>query len=220
MVLQVNLKKVEEEILFLQNKIHLPLTDQDILTINTSIFMKEKASDLYSKQKSLFDKKLELDQRFHEEKTSLEELELKEETMKKELIPEFERKEIQHTLSLSTEKEHLIHQKEDLEERLTHLKRSHQKEVSRRKYDVIQYSVFALLFVVLCGFGTHQLRVDPIERVRGEEGRPAGRLVLDRCGLGRKRADDRHDDGELLWGGRTVSPRGPDRRASAVRYRY
>ena len=151
--LGVNLKKVEEEILFLQNKIHLPLTDQDILTINTSIFMKEKASDLYSKQKSLFDKKLELDQRFHEEKTSLEELELKEETIKKELIPEFERKEIQHTLSLSTEKEHLIHQKEDLEERLTHLKRSHQKEVSRRKYDVIQYSVFAILFVVLCGFG-------------------------------------------------------------------
>ena len=109
--LGVNLKKVEEEILFLQNKIHLPLTDQDILTINTSIFMKEKASDLYSKQKSLFDKKLELDQRFHEEKTSLEELELREETMRRELIPEFERKEIQHTLSLSTEKEHLIHQK-------------------------------------------------------------------------------------------------------------
>ena len=41
--LKVHLKNVEEEILFLQNNIHLPLSDQDILTINTSIFMKEKA---------------------------------------------------------------------------------------------------------------------------------------------------------------------------------
>ena len=40
--LQVKLKNMEEEIQCLQNNIHLPLSTNDLLSANTSVFMKEK----------------------------------------------------------------------------------------------------------------------------------------------------------------------------------
>ena len=151
--LQAQMNKLEEELIFLHKKIHLPLTQQDILTINTSIFVKEKVVSLDSRQKSLADKKQELDERFHEEKKRLEELESKEKNLKQELLPETERKRIDDLLSRSKAKEYVLSQKENMEERLTSLKQSLQKERSRSSQQRIQNIVLAILFIGLCVWG-------------------------------------------------------------------
>ena len=151
--LQAKMKKLDEELLFLHNKIHLPLSEQDILTTNTSIFIKEKITNLTAKQKSLSEKKLALDERFQEEKSRLEELETKEMLLKQELIPDGERTELEDTLSRSKSKEYRMFQKENLEERLTGLKASLQKERRRSTQHKVQHLILAVLFSALCGWG-------------------------------------------------------------------
>lgn len=151
--LQAKVKKLDEEILFLHNKVHLSLSEQDILKTNTSIFIKEKVTDLSAKQKSLAEKKLELDERFQEEKNRLEELESKEMLLKQELLPDEERTKLEDALSRWKSKEYRGFQKDSLEERVTGLKATLQKERKRSSQHKVQHLILAILFSALCGWG-------------------------------------------------------------------
>ncbi|WP_428909393.1 AAA family ATPase [Niallia sp. Krafla_26] len=151
--LQAQMKRLEEELIFLHKKIHLPLSQQDIITINTSVFVKEKVVSLNSKQKSLTDKKQELDERFQEEKARLEELESKERELKQELLPEEERKKLEDLLSRSKAKEYVLFQKENMEEKLVSLKKSLQKEKRRSSQHKVQNIVLGILFISLSVWG-------------------------------------------------------------------
>jgi len=153
--LQVKMKKLDEDILLIKNKMHLPLEAKEILSINTSIFMKEKAAELQAKQKRLAEKKLELDDDFKEEKRQLEELEAKEYSLKGELLPEMERKSLQEQLSRFDSNRNLADKYEEIKNRLALLKASEQKSSSKVKSDKLQYMIFAGLFLILCGWGVY-----------------------------------------------------------------
>ncbi|WP_223881748.1 ATP-binding protein [Niallia endozanthoxylica] len=151
--LQVKLNKLDEDILHMQNKMHLPLTDDEILSINTSVFMKERAAELQAKQKRLVDKKLELDDHFQEEKRQLEELEAKESSLKDELLPELERKRLQEQLSRFDSKRNLENEYEEIKNRLILLTDAVQKSSAKVKNEKLQSTIFALLFIILCMWG-------------------------------------------------------------------
>jgi len=151
--LQVRLNKLDEDILHMQNKMHLPLTADEILSINTSVFMKEKAAELQAKQKRLTEKKLELDDYFQEEKRQLEELEEKEYSLKGELLPEMERKRLQEQLARFDSNRNLEDRYEDIKNRLILLSSAEQKASAKVKNDKLQSIIFVVLFMILCVWG-------------------------------------------------------------------
>ncbi|MCQ6273390.1 AAA family ATPase [Bacillus sp. V3B] len=151
--LQVKVKKVEEDILLLQNKIHLPLSVDEILSANTSIFMKEKTAALQAKQKRLIEKKRELDGEFQEEKRRLVQLESEERSMKGEVLTDVERQNLREKLSCLQTKETLLLKQTEIKERLAFLTQSIQQAEAKRNQDKRQYLFFAILFIFLSGWG-------------------------------------------------------------------
>ncbi|WP_071396041.1 AAA family ATPase [Bacillus tuaregi] len=150
--LQVKLNKLEEEINLFQNKMHLSLTADEVGSMNTSVFMKEKTAALHAKQKRLTEKKQELDERFQEETRQLEELEAKERFLKDELLPETERKKLQEQVSFAS-RDRLNEKYDEVKNRLALLTNALQNSATKMKRDRLQYLLFAILFLILCGWG-------------------------------------------------------------------
>ncbi len=151
--LQVKLKNIEEEIQRLQNNIHLPLSTSDLLSANTSVFMKEKVDRLKANQQRLTEKQRELDEQFQVEKKRLEELESKEVLLRDQLMPEKERKELIDRLISMESSGNLAEKRQQVRDRLARLTASHQQTVDKGKKEKWQFFFMAMLFMILCGWG-------------------------------------------------------------------
>ncbi|WNS76757.1 AAA family ATPase [Bacillus sp. DTU_2020_1000418_1_SI_GHA_SEK_038] len=90
--LQDRCTQLREEELSLREKLHLTIEDEELFSINTSVFMKEKVKSGQEKYRRLDLKKHELDERFNSEKQLLEEIEDKIKNNEKQLQSETERK--------------------------------------------------------------------------------------------------------------------------------
>lgn len=153
-ILEVKLNKIEDEIKLLQQQIHLSLTKENIFSINTSIFMRDKTSELQSRQKKLADKKRDLDEQFQEEKRRLEDFERKEAELKKELMSEEEVQRIKEKLSELETKEALSYQKKEIADKLSFLQMTLQRAEEKQKSEKKRYFLFFIIFIVLLGWGT------------------------------------------------------------------
>ena len=151
--LHVKLKNMEEEIQRLQNNIHLPLSTNDLLSTNTSVFMKEKIDSLKTNQQRLTEKKLELDEQFQVEKKRLEELESEEVLLQSQLMAERDRKDLTERLSSMESSNSVAEKRQQVKERLNLLTASHRQATNKGKKEKWQFLFMAMLFMVLCGWG-------------------------------------------------------------------
>ena len=147
--LQVKLKKIEEDLVLLQNKLHCDFTEGDILNADTSIFMRERATQLMASQKRLNDKKQELDEQFQKEKSRLEELENRVQAMKSEIMPEIERQRLKGQLREAGTKELMQERFQEVKERLTFLTGTLEQAENYRSREKKQYFIFLFLCVLL-----------------------------------------------------------------------
>jgi uncharacterized protein YhaN len=151
--LQLTLNKTEEEIQRLQNNIHLPLSKTDILSANTSVFMKEKVVELKANQQRLTEKKRELDEQFQVEKKRLEELESEEVWIKGQLMTERERQGLIERLSNMETREILTEKRQQVKERLASLSESQKQATNNEKKEKWQFLFMAILFIFLGVWG-------------------------------------------------------------------
>ena len=151
--LQVKLRNMEEEIQRLQNNIHLPLSTNDLLSANTSVFMKEKVDSLKANQQRLTEKKRELDEQFQIEKRRLEELETEDVLLKDQLMAETDRKELIERLNSMESSDTLAEKRQQIKERLAILTASHMHATNKGKKEKWQFLFMAMLFMILCGWG-------------------------------------------------------------------
>ncbi len=151
--LQVKLKKIEEDLVLLQNKLHCDFTEEDILNADTSIFMREQAAQLMASQKRLNDKKQELDEQFQKEKSRLEELENRVQAMKSEIMPEIERQRLKGQLREAGTKELMQERFQEVKERLTFLTGTLEQAENYRSREKKQYFIFLFLCVLLMAAG-------------------------------------------------------------------
>ncbi|MCM3602269.1 AAA family ATPase [Robertmurraya korlensis] len=84
------------------DKLHIPLNDDALLNIDTSMFMKERVNVAHKKQWKLNEKKEELDALFEQEKMDLELLENKIASRKSELLSEKEFRELEEEVMHSS----------------------------------------------------------------------------------------------------------------------
>ncbi|MCM2533754.1 AAA family ATPase [Neobacillus pocheonensis] len=72
---EMKLKEFEEKLSTISEKLHLPLNEEEIFSINTNIYMKNQVEMVSKKSQKLLEVKQELEDRYQEEKDTLEELE-------------------------------------------------------------------------------------------------------------------------------------------------
>ncbi|MBU8880020.1 AAA family ATPase [Bacillus sp. FJAT-29790] len=141
----------------LREKLHLSIQEEDLLSINTSIFMKEKIISAGEKFRRLKAKKIDLDELFNEEKQLLEETEGKIKDLEQQLLPQIEREALEEKIK-DAETRHFIDQEfKQTEDRLEFLRKTQKREnekINRKKVqDRSQFYMFVGLFGVLIAWG-------------------------------------------------------------------
>ncbi|MGM0904362.1 MAG: AAA family ATPase [Bacillota bacterium] len=84
--IQQRIEELDEEIEQINDQLHTQFNETSISLVNTSVMMKEKAEEIQLKQQQLRERKLTLDENFHDEKMAVEELEKSFEEVKQELL--------------------------------------------------------------------------------------------------------------------------------------
>jgi uncharacterized protein YhaN len=120
------LSHLEEELSVIQEKLHLPLRENDIQAINTNIYMKKQVETISRQGQKLIETKADLDHSYQKEKNALELIE----------------KEVQLTASLCLSKQERAVLKEQVQ---GNDKRNLEQELRgiREKIDVYQHSIDA-----------------------------------------------------------------------------
>ncbi|MFP7472687.1 AAA family ATPase [Niallia taxi] len=144
------LSLLEKEMEVLQAKLHVPITEEDISDINTSIFMKEQCANADALQKRLKASRLELDARLKEEQQQLESMERETAELKGRLLSEDKRKELKTQLkaaeNISWHKEKLAILQRDIE--------SVQKQLeANRKVHLAANMQFLFVLIMLIAIG-------------------------------------------------------------------
>ncbi|KON89539.1 hypothetical protein AF332_23750 [Sporosarcina globispora] len=155
--LSIKLANVSEEILNLRERLHVNIDEQQLEQADTSVFMKEKINNAHIRQNRLQAMKQELDERFNEEKSVLENTEQKIGELKGQLLTEAERSGLKETLSFSADRHIIEKELQDIQERLQFLQKAEKKEQEIRKQKSYQEKrqifVFGVLFAALFGWG-------------------------------------------------------------------
>lgn len=100
--LRIQLEHLQRQKREMLDKLHIPLNDDTLLNIDTSMFMKERVNVAYKKQWKLNEKKEELDALFEQEKLDLELLEKRIASCKSELLSEKEFRELEEKVKHSS----------------------------------------------------------------------------------------------------------------------
>ncbi|MBX9971854.1 AAA family ATPase [Cytobacillus firmus] len=155
--LSIKLDNITEEILNLQERLHLQIDEQQLEQVDTSVFMKEKVNNAHIRRNRLQALKQELDDRFNDEKSVLENTERKIGELKEQLLKEEERSAIKETLSFTADRHNIEKELQDTQERLQFLHRAEKKEQEKRRQKTYQEKrqllFLGVLFAALFGWG-------------------------------------------------------------------
>ncbi|MBN8199006.1 ATP-binding protein [Bacillus sp. NTK034] len=155
--LSIKLDNITEEILNLQERLHLRIDEQQLEQADTSVFMKEKVNNAHIRRNRLQAMKQELDDRFIDEKSVLENTERKIGELKEQLLKEEERSAIKETLNHTADRHNIEKELKDTQERLQFLQIAEKKEQEKRrkkKYQEKRQLLFlGVLFAALSVWG-------------------------------------------------------------------
>ncbi|MFE8696270.1 AAA family ATPase [Cytobacillus sp. FJAT-53684] len=155
--LTAKLQEISEDQAAVNEKLHLPIQEDQLLMINTSVFTKEKIIHLEEQYRRLKSKRLDLDDRFNEAKQLLEEAEDKIEKLERNLLSANERAILEEKVKVANQKEIMKHEVSKIEERLQFLKSAQKKETekAKKKYaqERFQFLLFSFLFFILIVWG-------------------------------------------------------------------
>lgn len=151
--LRIQIEHLQRQKIEILDKLHIPLNDEALLNIDTSMFMKERVNVAYKKQWKITEKKEELDALFEQEKLNLELLENRIATCKSELLSEKEFRELEEKVkhsSPSSIKSELIQVKQTIN-MLVGYEAEASKESRNRSFQLFAF-IFVSIFLGVFGF--------------------------------------------------------------------
>jgi uncharacterized protein YhaN len=151
------LLEYDEKLQNIREKLHLTLNDDEILTINTNIYMKDQVEQLSRKAKALLHEKQQIDDYFNDEKKALEVLEERVRIAKTQVIPESERMELENQIKKSHDRKNVEMELKSVQEKIRFYKNMEEQErhyaASIQKQKQIQFYILSALFVGLVLYG-------------------------------------------------------------------
>ncbi|KAB2337124.1 AAA family ATPase [Cytobacillus depressus] len=152
--------QMNEEETILREKLYLSIDEDSVTSVNTSVFMKERIVAAEENYRRVQAKKLELDEKFNEEKQELEEIEKSINAFEKRLLSEKDRKDLEEKLHAAGNKHELEAALNETEERRKQLHKTlvnHEKKDRQKiKQERVQYTFLSLLFLFLLAWGVVQ----------------------------------------------------------------
>lgn len=144
------LMDLAEKISSIKERLHLPISEEEVLSINTNIYMKNQVEQVSQKSRKLIDVKQELEGKFHEEKRGLEELEAKIQAAENKLLADQERVRIEKLVSEVSEKRNELHALRDKIEfyRQTY-EQGKKTDAKLLEQKAIQFLTIGLLLIIL-----------------------------------------------------------------------
>ncbi|MEW9051339.1 MAG: AAA family ATPase [Neobacillus sp.] len=156
------LQELEEKTSVINEKLHLPLSEEEIIAINTNIYMKNQVEEISRKCQSLKDVKRELEGKFHEEKSILEGIEDQVRFAENQVISEHERGKLEKIISEEKNKASLevnlkiLKEKKELYQNTNERERKTIEKLIRQKQIQFYTLEFILIALALYGFFTQQ----------------------------------------------------------------
>lgn len=154
---EIKLSQFEEKLSSIREKLHLRGDAEEVSSINTNMFMKDKAEQLSRKGQSLKERKIQLDHRFNEEKGSLELIEENIRTLQTKLLPDMERSELEKKVNDSLNSDKIEMKLESVRDKIELYKKAAQQEkkieINLKRQKHILFLVLITLFLGLGIYG-------------------------------------------------------------------
>ncbi len=156
---ELKIEDLEEKISTINEKLHLPLREEEVLTINTNIYMKNQVEQAARKKQRLLEVKQDLEEKFREEKNSLEELERKVSFAETHMIPAHERERLEKLVSEESEKRKIEYELKAIQDKVEYYQHSQEQDkktfAAIKKQKQNQFLAIGVLLLVLSLYGLY-----------------------------------------------------------------
>ncbi|MDQ0198105.1 AAA family ATPase [Neobacillus ginsengisoli] len=150
---EMKLKELEDKLTTIKERLHLPLDEEEIFSINTNIFMKNQVEMVSKKGQKLIEVKQELENRYQEEKNALEEFEKEIRAAESQIFSKQERERLESEVNGGHDKKSLEIELDALKDKIEfyHLatKRNKDTMASLNNQKKIQFFTFFLVLIGL-----------------------------------------------------------------------
>lgn len=156
---ELKLDLLEEKITSLKEKLHLPLNEEEVLTINTNIYMKNQVEQVSRKKQRLLEVKQELEEKFLEEKNTLEELKAKISSAKTQIISDIDRASLEAVVNDDHEKRNVELELKAVQDKIEYYHHSNEQDKKTfakiNKQKQVQFLTIGVLLFVLSLYGLY-----------------------------------------------------------------
>jgi uncharacterized protein YhaN len=154
---KTKLEENEEKLSVIKEKLHLPVNEEDIFTINTNIYMKNQVEIVSRKSKKLIEVKEELEGRYQEEKNTLEDIEKELRLAERSILAKQDRALLEEQVDYENDKKSLEWELKALQDKIElyqqAIKRDKALKASMNKQKNLQFFCFQLMLVGLIVYG-------------------------------------------------------------------
>jgi uncharacterized protein YhaN len=137
----------------IKEKLHLSLTDEDILSINTNMYMKNQVEIIARKSGRLAEVKEELEERYQEEKKRLEELEKSVQSVQSLCLPQQERMLLEKQVNQENDKKNLEMELTAVQDKIEFYLHTEKQEKAARDRQKLQLIIFEVILTALAVYG-------------------------------------------------------------------
>jgi uncharacterized protein YhaN len=154
---ETKLIEMEEKISMIKERLHLPIIEEEVLTINTNIFMKNQVEQVSRNSQKLIDVKQDLEDKFREEKNTLEDLEEKVRFAEGQMMSTQERERLEKLVSEENDKKSIEIELRAVQEKIEFYHQTNEREKKtlekHQRQKQIQFFAIELILVVLALYG-------------------------------------------------------------------
>lgn len=154
---ELKVADLEEKISNINEKLHLPLREEEVLMINTNIYMKNQVEQTAGKKQKLLEIKQDLEEKFREEKSALEELEGKVHIAQTQMIPAHERAKLEKVVHVEGEKSKVEYELKAVQDKIEYYQHTHEQDKKTfakiNKQKQIQFLTIGAILLVLSLYG-------------------------------------------------------------------
>ncbi|MEH7112542.1 AAA family ATPase [Neobacillus niacini] len=152
---ELKLVDLEEKISIINERLHLPLEEEEVLNINTNIYMKNQVEQVSRKKQKLIEVKQELEEKFREERVSLEELEAKVHFAETQAISPHERAKLEKEVSNENEKRKIEIELNAVQDKIEYYRYSNKQDTKINKQKKMQFLTIGAILLVLALYGLY-----------------------------------------------------------------
>ncbi|MCL6572063.1 MAG: AAA family ATPase, partial [Bacillus sp. (in: Bacteria)] len=154
---KIKLAENEEKLSVIKEKLHLPVNEEDIFTINTNIYMKNQVEQVSRKSKKLIEVKEELEGMYQEEKNTLEDIEKELRPVERSVLAKQDRTLLEEQVNYENDKKSLEWELKALQDKIDMSQQANKRDkalkASMNKQKNIQFFCFQLILVGLIVYG-------------------------------------------------------------------